>query len=538
MRGAVVAPQPIAVSEGINVLKRGGNAVDAAITAALVQGIVDPSMAGIGGFGDMLIYIQDQEEPIEISFHGRVGSRATPDVFAPYVIEQIRGHAERYLVKDYINQIGYKSVTVPGTVMGFYEAQIRFGTYDWADVFQPAIRYCKEGFPLPGEVHDRWRQIEKHGHVPGIKRLAATPASAAIYLKNGDLYPPGAIIVNPDYGRTLEKLAKEGPDLFYKGEIAEIIADDFQRNEGFITREDLANYKLMVDRPLRDIYRDFYVFSAHPPSSGIQLIQLLNILEGLDLQSMGHLSSHYIHHVARAMQISFTDRANFMGDPEFVDVPVERWISKEYAKECRQRVLSGEKIVVPKIKPRESSSTTHICVMDGEGNAVSLTHTLGSASGVITPGLGFTYNNCMYQYNPLPGHPNSIQPGKRRITGMAPTIVFRDNKPWMVAGGPGGTRILTAVMHTFINVVEFGLTAFEAVSAPRFQCEGEDIEMESRLYFLVRDELKAMGWKLAPSAYALDNGFARAYAIINRGENKGIEGGADPRAGGCAAILR
>jgi gamma-glutamyltranspeptidase/glutathione hydrolase len=324
----------------------------------------------------------------------------------------------------------------------------------------------------------------------------------------------------------------------YKGEIAEIIADDFQGNGGFITREDLANYRLVVERPLRAMYRDYQVFSAHPPSSGAQLIQLLNILEQLDLRSMGHLSSRYVHHVARAMQISFADRASFMGDPEFVDVPVERWISKEYAAECRRRLLSREKIVVPKLKPRESGSTTHISVMDGEGNAVSLTHTLGSASGVITPGLGFTYNNCMYQYNPFPGHPNSIEPGKRRITGMAPTIVFRNDRPWMVVGGPGGTRILTVVMHTFINVVEFGLSAFEAVSAPRFQCEGEDIEMESRLYFLVREELEAMGWKLEPSAYALDNGFARAYAIINRGEDRGLEGGADPRAGGCSAILR
>jgi len=537
MRGAVVAPQPIAVTEGINVLKRGGNAVDAAITAALVQGVVDPHMAGIGGFGDMLIQSHNEGEPTEISFHGRVGSRATPDVFAPFVVGQMRGHAERYLVKDYINQIGYKSVTTPGTLMGFYEAQSRFGTFDWADVFQPAIRYCREGFPLPGEVHDRWRQIEKHGHVSGIKRLSATPASAAIYLKKGELYQPGNLIMNPDYGRTLEMIAKKGPDLFYKGEIAEIIADDFKQNDGFITREDLANYKIVVDRPLRETYRDFHIFSANPPSSGAQLIQLLNILEGLDIRSMGHLSSRYVHHVARAMQISFADRASFMGDPEFVDVPIERWISKAYAEECRRRVLSGEKIVVPKLDPRGSGSTTHICVMDGEGNAVSLTHTLGSASGVITPGLGFTYNNCMYQYNPLPGHPNSIVPGKRRITGMAPTIVFRGNKPWMVAGGPGGTRILTAVMHTFINVVEFGLSAFEAVSAPRFQCEGEDIEMESRLYFLVREELEAMGWKLEPSAYALDNGFARAYAIIDRGDDKGLEGGADPRLGGCSAIL-
>lgn len=534
----MVAPQPLAVREGIQVLKRGGNAVDAAITAALVQGVVDPHMAGIGGFGDALIYMHDKEEPVEISFHGRVGSRATPDAFAPYVIEQIRGHAERYLVKDYINQIGYKSVTVPGTIRGFYEAHSRFGTFDWRDVFQPAIRYCKEGFPLAGEVHDRWRQVEKHGHVPGIKRLAATAASAAIYLKNREIYPPRAIIANPDYGRTLEKIAREGPDAFYKGEIAEIIADDFQRNEGFITREDLTNYRAVVNRPLRGMYRDCQVFSVQPPSSGVQVIQLLNILEGLDLKSMGHLSARYVHHVARAMQISFADRANFMGDPELVDVPIRRWISKEYAAECRKRVLSGEKIIVPKLQPRESGSTTHICTMDDKGNAVSLTHTLGSASGVVTSGLGFTYNNCMYQYHPLPGYPNSIQPRKRRITGTAPTIFFRNDRPWMVVGGPGGTRILTAVMHTFINVVEFGNSAFEAVSAPRFQCEGEEIEMESRLYVMIREELEAMGWKLAPSAYALDNGFARAYAIIDPGEGKSLEGGADPRSGGCAAILR
>lgn len=534
-RGMVVAPQPLAVEAGVEILRRGGNAVDAAIATAFAQGVVDPHMAGVGGFGSMLVYSAAERRPTMVDFHGRAGSRAMPDMFADAVQGRIVGHAERYLVRGYVNQIGYRAVSTPGTVAGLHTAWQRFGRLPWPDLLQPAIRLAREGFQVLGDLLRRWEERPEPGHVDSLTRFLASPESARIFLKEGRLPDASDRLVQPDYARTLELIARGGAEVFYRGEIAERIVEDFRANGGLITREDLEGYRVDVYQPVRGSYRGYEIASSPPPGSGVQVIQILKLLEGYDLGTMEHGEAPYVELVARAQKLSFLDRARHLGDPRFLEVPMELFLSGDRAAELRGFIDRRELPEEGAHELPESSDTTQVTVADGEGNCVSLTHTLGSASGVVTPGLGFTYNNCMYQFDPIPGHPNSIQPGKARITGISPTMLLREGRPILVVGAPGGTRILGAVQHTINNVIDHGMTAVEAVSAPRWHWEAETLDLEPRLYYHVRARLEARGLKLRCAGFGYDPAFARAHAILIDPTTGRISGGADPRGGGCAS---
>lgn len=538
-RGLVVAPQPLAVEAGVAALRQGGNAIDAAIATAFAQGIVDPHNCGIGGFGSMLVYMGGDGRSTMIDFHGRAGSRATPDMFAEAVEGRVLGHAERYQVRGYVNQIGYQSVVTPGTVAGLYEAWQRFGRLAWPALLEPAIRLAREGIDLPGEVARQWAERPESGHVDGLTRINATQESARIFLKDGRLLLAGERLVQPDYADTLERVAERGADAFYQGEIGDRTADDFARNGGLVTREDLSSYRVDVYEPVRGTYRGHEIVSSPPPGSGVQVIEILNILEEFDCGSLDHGEPAYVELLARAMRLSFTDRSRYLGDPKFVDVPVDLFASKEHAAELRAflgraHLIAQDEARVSAGQP-ESLDTTHVTTVDEERNCVSLTHTLGSASGVVTPGLGFTFNNCMYQYDPLPGRPNSIEPGKARVTGISPTIVFRDGRPLLVVGAPGGTRILGAIAHTILNVLDHGMTVAEAVAAPRWHWEAATIDIEPRLYHHVREALEGKGLRLRSSRYSYDPSFARAHAIMIDPAGGRLKGGADPRGGGGVA---
>ncbi|MGE0798884.1 MAG: gamma-glutamyltransferase [Lautropia sp.] len=535
-RGIVVGPQPIAVDVGAEILRAGGNAIDAAIATALAQGIVDPCNGGIGGFGAMLVHHAQSGRTVAISYHGRAGSRARPDIFADQVVGQIHGHAERYEVRGAINQIGYRSVVVPGTLAGFEAAHRAFGRLPWEALFEPAIDLARSGIPLPGEVYAHWTDLTEPGHKPGLERLQATVACEAIFAPGARLLRPGQLLRQPDYAATLERLARAGAGDFYRGEIGRAIAEDFARNDGLFDADDLSGYSADVGEPVAGTYRRTTIHSAPLPASGVQLVELLNILEHLDLQALrAQGEAPYIHRVARAMLATFADRLRYLGDPRFVDVPVARLIGKPHAARLFDRVKGEEEIAVGGLGYRESAQTTHNCVLDSDGNAVTLTHTLGSASGVVTPGLGFIYNNCMYQFHPLPGHPNSIEPGKSRLTGAAPTMVLRDGRVWMAVGALGGTRMPTAIANTIINVIEHGLRPGEAVDAPRFHAESASLEMESRLYWSHRKALEALGWSLRPSSKGYDRAFALTFLAM-RSDDGAFSGGSDPRGGGGIAV--
>jgi gamma-glutamyltranspeptidase / glutathione hydrolase len=534
-KGIVVAPQPAAAAIGAEVLRAGGNAIDAAIATAFVQGVVDPFMGGIGGFGSLIVHYAQTRQSTVIGYHGRAGSLARPDIFADQVLGQIHGHAERFSVKDGANQVGYKSIVVPGMPAGLAAAHEHFGRLPWSTLLEPAITLARDGTPVSGEVYDRWIEIPEAGHIGGLERIKSNKECAAIFAPRGELLLPGTLVRQTAYAATLERLARAGANDFYRGEIAREIAKDMGENGGLFTAGDLASYQPEIGPPVIGRYRGLDIHSVVLPASGVQLIELLNTLVHFDLRAVWARDRvDYIHLVARAIQASFADRARFMGDPRFLAVPVEHLCSLEYGAELAELVRSDRPIDIAGVGYRESMHTTHVCVLDAEGNAVSLTHTLGSASAVITPGLGFIYNNCMYQFHPYPGHPNSIAPGKRRLTGICGTLAFKDGRPWLTVGALGGTRMQTAVLHTILNIVDHGKSALEAVEAPRFVAESAWLEMESR-FTEFAPRLERRGWRLRISPRGYDMAFGLAFAAMCADDGT-FHGGSDPRGGGGISL--
>jgi len=527
----IVCPQPQAAERGIQILKRGGNAVDAAVATAFLQGVVDIQNCGIGGFGQMHIYMVDPAEESMIDFHGKAGSKVTPDMWEDLMISQSR-QGFGYALKGNVNRFGYRSITTPGTIMGLHEGHIRYGTMPWRDVLRPAIDLAEQGFIVSQEQALDWRT-----QPDSLAPLLATPEAKRIYTKNGMPHEAGESVANKEYAETLRKIAEEGPDAFYRGDIADKMLDDFEQNDAFIVDKDLEDYKLKIYSPITTEYRGYTVASNDAPGGGLTLLELLNIVEGYDLwkhdwRGMGSDIAEYIHLLAMAMRAAEADRAKHVGDPDFVDVPTGRIISKDRAEQWRQRIDAGEKILVPKW-PQEPPSTTHLCVVDEKGNVVSLTHTLGSCSGVITPGLGFFYNNAMINFDPVPGRPNSIAPGKSRITQMSPTIVFKDEQPYLIIGAPGGGHIVSALLQVITNIIDHEMTPAEAVAHPRLFCLHTDIiDVSARMPQYVCDELEAKGNRIIkiPASYGP---FASVQTIMVDQARNRVLGGSDPRTGGA-----
>ena len=538
MKGIVAAPQPIACEAGRWALERGGNAIDAAVATAFAQAVVDPFNCSPGGFGTMHVFIADTGEDVVLDFHGRVGSGAHPSVFEKDVISQIEGHAERYDVRDHANQVGYRAITVPGMVKGLGLAVERHGRLAWREALQPAIRLARNGFEVYGELYRSWNEPTEPGHLDTLTRAQATKACEAIFTRDGRLYGPGEVLVQADLARTLEVLAAEGPDTFYHGSLARRIAEDLHRHGAFVTAEDLAAYAAEVRAPVIGPYRGWRVSSSPPPGSGVQILQILNILEGYELDAMDPASADYVYLWIQAQRYSFADRTRHLGDPAFVEVPVDLLTSKAYATELRRRIDAGESVEVPKVAAPRPEHTTQVTTLDGAGNAVSLTHTLGTSAGVVTPGLGFMYNNAMYQFNPLPGSPNSIEPGKRRITGISPSFVFKDGRLRLALGGPGGTRILTGIAAVIVNVIDHAMTAVEAVSAARVYCDGPVARIEGRLFHGVEAALRARGERIRCSEFSYDPFFSPVSAIVIDAERNRATAASDPRAGGGVVVVR
>jgi gamma-glutamyltranspeptidase/glutathione hydrolase len=313
------------------------------------------------------------------------------------------------------------------------------------------------------------------------------------------------------------------------------MAADIARHGGFVTKEDLDAYVPRFHAPLRGAYRGYTVFTDPPPSGGMTLLEMLNIVEGYDLRTFGFNSEAYIDLLARTMQWAYRDWANHLADPDFVDVPVARLTSKEYAAEARHAIDRGEHLAVPRWRAAERG-TTHISVVDHWGNAVALTHSLGDSSGVVTDGLGFQYNNCMKCFNPIPGQPNSIAAGKARVSGLCPTIIMKDGKPVLVIGAPGGTRITTGMFQTILNVLDFGMSATEAVAAPRFDCQGPTISVEARIPGTVCDGLRRRGHDIeqSPASYWP---YPLVHATRIDPVTGALDGGADPRGEGMALTV-
>lgn len=464
--GMVVSTSHFASKVGADVLKNGGNAIDAAVATAFALAVTWPAAGNIGG-GGFLVYHGADGTVTAFDFREKAPLAATEKMYL----------GEDGKIKENSNHDGLLAVGVPGTVAGLYLAHQRLGSKKWSDLVKPAAELAEKGIPLTWALYDGQKWLESAAET--------YPTTAKTFLKNGKTsHEPGETWKQPDLAATLKRIQKNGRDGFYKGKTAQLIADFMHKNGGIITEEDLAKYQAQERAPVKGNYRGYDIISMCPPSSGgISLILMLNILEGYDLEKIGHNSAAYLHLLTEAMRRAFADRAKYLGDPDFnPNMPVSQLLSKDYAAELRTGIdpyfatkssLEGVSLTY------ESEETTHFSVVDAQGNMISLTYTLeyGYGSRIVVEGAGFLLNNEMGDFNPIPGHtdergligtpPNLVRPEKRMLSSMTPTIVAKDGKPVMAIGSPGGRTIINTVLQVILNVVDHKMDIAEAVEAGR-----------------------------------------------------------------------
>jgi gamma-glutamyltranspeptidase/glutathione hydrolase len=464
-RGMVVSASAIASQAGRDVLAAGGNAVDAAIATGLALEVTYPTAGNIGGGGFMVIRLPNGRATT-IDFREKAPAAAKPEMFT----DSTGAYSNRIHHRTHI------AVGVPGTVAGFALAHQKYGKAKWASLVQPAVTLSADGFDLPTGLAGSLAN--------SLARFKTYPATEAAYSKAGVAYAVGERFKQPDLARTLTRIRDQGRDGFYKGETARLLADEMKRGGGLITEADLANYEAKERAAIKGNYRGYEIISMAPPSSGgTAMVEMMNILEGFDLKAAGHNSTQYVHLLTEAMRRAFLDRARFIGDPDFVTVPVERLTSKTYAAELRKSISldkASPSTPLQVTQAYESDETTHYSVVDASGMAVSVTYTLeaGYGLGAVVAGAGFLLNNQMGDFNGKPGLTDSTgligtpanvaMPGKRMLSSMSPSIVAKDGKLVAVVGSPGGRTIINTVMEVILNIIDFEMPIQAAVNAPRF----------------------------------------------------------------------
>ncbi|EME4039730.1 MULTISPECIES: gamma-glutamyltransferase [Morganella] len=496
--GMVVSSQHLASQAGADILKAGGNAVDAAVAVGYAQAVVNPCCGNIGGGGFMTLHLADGKN-IFINFRETAPASASADMYLD---------KDGNLIKD-ASLYGYLAAGVPGTVKGLDYALEKYGTMKREQVMAPAIKLARDGFILTRADTDVLDTT--------TARFKQDPEAARIFLKpDGSAFQPGDRLIQSDLANTLERIAKEGPPAFYEGDIPQIVEKASQAGGGKLTAKDFADYTISEVAPVTCTYRGYEFISAPPPSSGgVTICQTLNILEGYDLKAMGFNSADYIHTLTEAMRHSYMDRNTFLGDPAFVKNPTEKLTSKAYAEELRKEIIPGKATpsaqVQPGTGPHEKPETTHYSVVDNKGNAVSTTYTINGRFGavVIPPGTGFFLNDEMddfttkigekNMYGLVQGERNAIAPGKRPLSSMSPTIVTKDGKIFLVLGSPGGSRIISITLQTALNIIDHGMAPQEAVNAPRIHHQWLPDEVYYEQRGVSKDSLNLldkMGYKM------------------------------------------
>ncbi len=533
--GMISAPQPEAVEAGLDTFRAGGNAIDAAIACALVQTVVDPQMCGVAGFGNMQVYLPSQRVHTTLDFHGRSPLATKPDMWEN-MIEHEALDGWGFILKDRVNEFGYKSITTPRSLAAFDEALCRWGTIDLARLLEPAIAWCEDGVMVRPHMSQYWNLPPVKGRDANISMVTKLPATRDIYCReDGKLHEVGEILRNPDMGWTLRRIADQGIAEFYEGDIASMILADMEANDGLIVQDDLSTCRPEENPVLEGMYRGHRITTNQPPGGGLMLIEMLNILENFDLAAVGHNSSEYVRIVAEAMKIATIDKDTKIGDPKFCDIPIEELTSKAYAAEIADRIQHGAKADVPRVNNggQESKHTTQVTVVDEHGNCVTMTHTLGQPSGVVTDGLGFMYNGGMAVFDPRPGRSGSLAPGKARFTALSPTIVFDNDEPFLVLGAPGATYITMGNLQVILNVIDFGMTAQEAIIAPRIAATSNFVELSNRILRTVERDLCAMGYPVIRQPYPYTSAWVHAIRIVDGR----WDGGADPATDGMAMAV-
>ena len=464
--GMVVSAQHLASKVGVDVLQRGGNAVDAAVAVGYALAVVYPAAGNLGGGGFMTVQLADGRKTF-LDFREKAPLAATANMYLDKDGNVIKG----------LSTNGHLAVGVPGTVSGMEYAREKYGTKKRAELIAPSIQLAEKGFALEqGDIDMLWTSTAD---------FQKDPVSGAIFLNKGEPFQAGQKLVQKDLGKTLRAISQNGTDGFYKGWVGQAIVASSQAGKGIITQADLDQYKTRELAPVECDYRGYRVVSAPPPSSGgVIICEMLNILEGYPLKDLGFRSAQSVHYQIEAMRHAYVDRNSYLGDPDFVKNPLDRLLDKGYAEKIRAAIdpkkAGVSKDIKPGVAPHEGSNTTHYSITDQWGNAVSVTYTLNDWFGakVTAAKTGVLLNNEMddftskvgvpNMYGLVQGEANAIAPGKRPLSSMSPTIVSKDGKPVFVVGTPGGSRIITAVLHTILNVVDYGMNVQEAVDAPRF----------------------------------------------------------------------
>ncbi|HEV3500388.1 MAG TPA: gamma-glutamyltransferase [Bradyrhizobium sp.] len=483
-RGMVVSNHPLASVAGAEMLAAGGNAIDAAIATLFALTVVEPMMVGIIGGGMAHIRLSDGSHRF-IDGQSTVPLAVKPDT---YRSKPGSAHDVFDTVGDE-NLTGPKAVAVPGSLKAWCETQQRFGTMSLADVMQPAIRHASRGFLATPYLHECI--------VDGAREMLKDKPISAIYLPDGKPLNAGDRVVQAEYAETLTYISRHGAAALYHGPLGDVLVDYMKARSGFITREDLTSYKTVERAPIRADYRGWEIHGPPPPAaSGVHIAQMLNILEGYDIAATGFGTAETIHHLAEVLKIAFADRAAASGDPDFVGVPVERLISKDYASERRRAIDPGRaQKWGAGVAQLEGAHTTHMTAADAMGNVVATTQTINNLFGAkfLIPGLGTVPNNYMNLYDPRPGQALSLAPGKRVITSMSPMMALRHGKLVYALGLPGGKKIFPSALQALLNLIDHGMSLQEAVEAPRIWTEGNALEVEQAVPDGVRAALTSMG---------------------------------------------
>jgi len=528
--GMVVAMEAMAADVGVAVLQQGGNAVDAAVAVGFALAVTHPYAGNLGGGGYMLIRMADGRTTF-LDFRERAPEKATRNMFLD---------AKGELTKDSVE--GWRSSGVPGTVRGFELAVNKYGRRKWAENMAPAVELASKGFPVSYALAQSLKES---------KSLPKSPESARIFLNNGKFFDVGERLMQPELAQTLQRISAKGASEFYEGETATRFAAEMAKNGGVITLNDLKNYKAVERTPLTGSYHGYTIITAPPSSSGgIALLEMLGILDGTGYEKGGHGSASAIHYLSESMRRAYADRNEYVGDPDFVKVPIAGLLDPAYLGRLRssidpERATPSDSVRPGKPAGTEQMETTHYSVVDADGNAVAVTYTLngGFGNGITVPGLGFLLNNEMDDFAAKPGTPNmfglvqgeinAIQPGKRPLSSMTPTLVLKDGKLFMTAGAPGGSRISTAVLQVILNVLDFGMNVQDAVDAPRVhhQWQPDKLSLERGVSPDTVAILKSRGYDVD---YAPGVVLAQVAAIVNDGG--WLQGASDGRsAAGKAA---
>ena len=530
--GMVASQEALATEIGLDVLKQGGNAVDAAVTFAFALAVTLPRAGNLGGGGFMMVHDAKSGKTVAIDYREMSGAAAFRDMYL-----DDEGNADKQK-----SRFSGLAVGVPGTVAGMALALEQYGTITLAEALEPAIKLAEDGITVTEGLSDSLKGL--------TERLQKWPSSSKIFYKDGGAaYEPGEVLVQSDLARSMKLVAQDGPAAFYQGPIAEKIVAEVEAAGGHLSLDDFKNYEVKLRTPITGNYRGYDIRSMPPPSSGgIHIVQILNTLEGLPIDYLGHNSGDTIHMMAEAMKVAYADRSEYLGDPDFVDVPIKELTSKAYARDILAGISRSRAATAAEIKPGdlsnyESNETTHFSVVDSEGNAVSNTYTINFSygSGLVAEGTGILLNNELDDFSAKPGVPNAygliggdanaVEPNKRPLSSMSPTIVLKDGEPFLITGSPGGSRIITTTLQVIMNVIDHGMNIAEATHAPRIhhQWLPDELRIEEGISRDTIDVLEQRGHDVV-----VKNAMGSTQSI--RVTEDGLYGASDPRRVGALTL--